>query len=73
VNAHIADCPAWAALYAVSPDKALDAESEFRRWKEQDKDDERTERREAVTEQGELARIASLQRFQYRDILEDDD
>lgn len=72
INTHILTCEKWLALYQSDRARALDAAAEHIRWKEQDQAAERTERREAVAVQGEAARAASLSRFSYRDILEDE-
>jgi len=71
VNTHIAECPGWLELYRKDPSLALDAESEYKRWKDQDQAGERDARREHVMVTGEAARSASLARFRYRDILAD--
>lgn len=72
VNGHILTCEKWLALYQSDPSKALDAAAEHIRWKAEDQANERTERREAIAVTGEAARAASLDRFKFRDILEDE-
>lgn len=72
VNDHTAECSQWLALYAAEPAKALDAAAEYIRYRDSGaRDDERAERREAVATAGEAARTASVQRFAFKDILED--
>lgn len=71
IDGHAMECPDWLELFRTEPDRALDAAAEYRRWKADDRADERDARRELVTVQGEAARTASLSRFAYVDPLED--
>jgi hypothetical protein len=70
---HIADCPDWAALYARSPDAALDPEAEYQRWSACDKEDERGARREQQIAQVLRRRAEGHERWRSRDILADDE
>jgi hypothetical protein len=60
VGRHVVECPAWLAL---PPARQLDPEAEYRRWLEQDREDERDARRERAIEANIAARVAVSGRF----------
>jgi hypothetical protein len=73
ISRHIADCARWAELFGTSPDAALDAETEYQRWLEHDKEDERDQRRETHVLAVRQRREEGHERWRSRDILADDE
>ena len=57
---HVTECPPWLAL---SPERQLGPEAEYRRWQDEDRDGERDERRERAIEASTAARAAVSGRF----------
>ena len=57
---HVTECPDWLALPSQ---KQLDPEAEYRRWQDENRDDERDERRERAIEASTAARQAVSARF----------
>jgi hypothetical protein len=60
MRTHVTECDPWLAL---PPSRQLDPEAEYRRWQEQDREDERDQRRERAIADNTAARAASGVRF----------
>jgi hypothetical protein len=60
LRGHVTECRTWLAL---PPARQLDPEAEYRRWQEQDREDERDQRRERAIEANTAARQAVSARF----------
>lgn len=73
VGRHIVRCPAWAALYRDSPERALGAEDEHRRWSQEDKADDHLARIATLRAETDGRRAAMATRFEYVDPLEGDE
>lgn len=63
IKDHCVQCPRWLLLFQQDPARALDPAAEYIRWRDEDKNTERTERREQVVVTTDASRAASLARF----------
>jgi hypothetical protein len=69
---HTRYCPQFKDLYARDPDRALDPEAEFIRWRDNDRADFRAGRRDAAVTEVERRRAEQKARWATPpDILED--
>lgn len=73
VDKHIAGCAKWAELYRRSPDKALAAEEEHRRWSEEDRMSDHQERIVGLRAVNDGDRAVMARRFARPDPLREDE
>ncbi len=60
MRSHVVECPAWLAL---PRERQLDPEAEYRRWQDEDREDERDARRERAINANMTARQVVSARF----------
>lgn len=64
---HARYCNKYKALYAEHPERALDPEAEFIRWRDVDRAGERDDRRQAAVDEADRRRAVQTDRWKTPD------
>ncbi len=72
MQAHVASCPEWLALYNNRPEQALEPVEEYARWQRDSREADRAASREALVAETDSRREVLANRYRTRDILEEE-